>query len=242
MTMGLAEAQPSVLVVEDDDALRSFLHGNLTADRFSVEATKSAEEALVALRNSRPDAALLDLSLPGMSGLELLAAIRAGGADEPWDPGMPVLIVTAATEANDAVRGLRRGADDYIGKPFHYPELHARLAVAMRRARGAGMRDELRVGALVIDRHARRATLHGRVLNLSNKELALLVALARDPRRVLSKAELLRDVWGYRGPARTRTVDSHASRLRRKLATAGAEPGYVANVWGVGYRLLPHDA
>jgi DNA-binding response OmpR family regulator len=112
----------------------------------------------------------------------------------------------------------------------------------MRRARGATLTREIRVGALVVDRHARRARYAGRALGLSAKEFALLAALARDPRRVLTKRELLRDVWGYLGQARTRTVDSHASRLRRKLIAAGAGERFVVNVWGVGYRLLPEDA
>jgi DNA-binding response OmpR family regulator len=104
------------------------------------------------------------------------------------------------------------------------------------------LREEIRVGPLAVDRHGRRATLGGTVLDLSAKEFALLAALAKDPARVLTKGELLRDVWGYRGAARTRTVDSHASRLRRKLAACGAGERWVANVWGVGYRLLPEEA
>jgi len=171
-----------------------------------------------------------------------VAEIRAGGSDEPWDPGMPILMLSARSDPHSAVRGIERGADDYLSKPFHYPELLARLGANLRRARGATVGEKLRVGPLVVDRAARRATLNGRLLPLSAKELALLTALARDPRRVLTKGELLRDVWGYIGKARTRTVDSHASRLRRKLAVHGGGERMVVNVWGVGYRLLPEDA
>ncbi len=242
MDHGLGDALPAVLVVEDDRSARAFLQSNLAADRCDVVAVGSAEEALIALRTSRPDIAIVDVGLPGMSGLDLVSAIRDGGVDEPWDSGMPVLIVSGSATGHDAVRGFARGADDYVPKPFHYPELHARVGVALRRAVGATRREELRVGRLVIDRHARRARVGGRLLSLSAKEFALLVALAKDPSRVLSKAELLRDVWGYSGRAgRTRTVDSHASRLRRKLADAGAGERYVSNVWGVGYRLFPDD-
>ncbi|WP_217913094.1 winged helix-turn-helix domain-containing protein [Miltoncostaea marina] len=134
------------------------------------------------------------------------------------------------------------GQIKWKGKPFHYPEVLARVAALVRRARGATMRQELRVGALVIDRHARTATLGGRALELSGKEFALLEALAREPNRVMTKAELLRDVWGYRAAARTRTVDSHASRLRRKLADGAGGGRWVVNVWGIGYRLLPEEA
>ena len=140
------------------------------------------------------------------------------------------------------MRGIERGADDYVPKPFHYPEVLARLGALIRRSRGATLREEIRVGALAIDRNARRATLAGRVLDLSAKEFALLSALAKDPGRVLTKGELLRDVWGYRSAARTRTVDSHASRLRRKLAAGGGGERWVVNVWGIGYRLLPEEA
>jgi DNA-binding response OmpR family regulator len=147
-----------------------------------------------------------------------------------------------ADQPHAAVRGIERGADDYVAKPFHYPELLARLGALIRRSRGATLREEIRVGALSIDRNARRAALGGRVLDLSAKEFALLSALARDPARVLTKGELLRDVWGYRAAARTRTVDSHASRLRRKLAAGGGGERWVVNVWGIGYRLLPEEA
>jgi DNA-binding response OmpR family regulator len=140
------------------------------------------------------------------------------------------------------VRGIERGADDFVAKPFHYPEVLARLGALIRRARGAVVAEEVRVGALRIDRHGHIATLAGRRLDLSAKEFALLDALARDPNRVVTKTELLRDVWGYRSAGRTRTVDSHASRLRRKLAAHGGADRWVVNIWGIGYRLLPEEA
>ncbi len=134
------------------------------------------------------------------------------------------------------------GQNNRKGKPFHYPEVLARLGALIRRSRGATVREEIRVGPLCIDRHARRASLGGRTLDLSAKEFSLLAALAKDPTRVLTKGELLRDVWGYRAAARTRTVDSHASRLRRKLAARGGGERWVVNVWGIGYRLLPEES
>lgn len=239
---GLGGAVPAVLLVEDDATTRAFLADNLSADRFAPLAASSAEEAVALLAGGRPDAAVIDVGLPGMSGLDLITAIRDGGADDPWDAGLPILLVSGDTSPHAAVRGIERGADDYVPKPFHYPEVVARLGALIRRSRGATLREEIRVGPLAIDRNARRATLAGRVLDLSAKEFALLCALARDPGRVLTKAELLRDVWGYRGAARTRTVDSHASRLRRKLAHCGGGERWVVNVWGIGYRLLPEEA
>jgi DNA-binding response OmpR family regulator len=242
MPLGVGRAIPSVLLVEDDSQTRLFLTENLIADRFATVSATSAEQAVQMLSGARPDAAVIDVGLPGMSGLDLVSAIRDGAADDPWDAGMPILILSGGTSPHDAVRGIERGADDYVAKPFHYPELLARLGALIRRSRGVTMSEEIRVGPLAIDRNARRATLGGRVLDLSAKEFALLAALAKDPGRVLTKAELLRDVWGYRAAARTRTVDSHASRLRRKLADGGGGERWVVNVWGIGYRLLPEEA
>jgi DNA-binding response OmpR family regulator len=242
MPIGMGGLVPSVLIVEDDAPTRAFLSENLAADRFAPLDATCAEDAVTLLSGGRPDAAVIDVGLPGMSGVDLISAIRDGGSDDPWDAGMPILLLSGDTSPHAAVRGIERGADDYVAKPFHYPELHARLGALIRRSRGATLREEIRVGALCIDRNARRATLAGRALDLSGKEFALLAALARDPGRVLTKGELLRDVWGYRAAARTRTVDSHASRLRRKLAASGGGERWVVNVWGIGYRLLPEEA
>ena len=241
MSVGIGVAVPSVLLVEDDAATRAFLSENLSADRFAPVIATSAEEAIEILERARPDVAVVDVGLPGMSGLDLVSRIRDGAAEAEWDTGMPILLISGEASPHAAVRGIGRGADDYVPKPFHYPEVLARLGSLVRRSRGATLCEEIRVGTLVVDRHARRATLGGRVLDLSAKEFSLLSALARDPSRVLTKAELLRDVWGYRSAARTRTVDSHASRLRRKLADAGGGERLVVNVWGVGYRLLPEE-
>lgn len=242
MPLAIGDVVPSLLVVDDDRNTLDFLEANLSADRFAPVPATSGEEATTLLRTSRPDAAIIDIGLPGISGLDVVDTIREGGTDDPWDPGMPILILSGHADPHDAVRGIQRGADDYVTKPFHYPEVIARLGALLRRARGVTLSEPLRVGPLVVDRNARRALLNGRVIDLSAKEFALLAALAKDPGRVWTKRELLRDVWDYRGETRTRTVDSHASRLRRKLARHGAGERYVINVWGVGYRLLPDDA
>jgi DNA-binding response OmpR family regulator len=233
---------PSVLLVDDDRAVLDVLAENLAADRHEVLRATSGEEALRVLRGARADAAIVDLVMPGMGGLEFVSAIREAGSDAAWDNGMPILMLSGRSDPHDVVRGIERGADDYVCKPFHYPEVLARLGALLRRARGATVTASLRVGPLAVERHSRRAMINGRPVDLSAKEFELLLALVRDPHRVLTKEELLRDVWGYLGRARTRTVDSHASRLRRKLACAGASDRWVHNVWGVGYRLLPDDA
>lgn len=226
----------AALVVEDDPSLLGFLAEALPDDRFAVLAAADAPSALAILRDARPDVAVVDVGLPGMSGIELIEAMRRGGTEDPWDPAMPVIAVSGRDDAHAPVRALQRGADDYLAKPFYYPELLARVMALLRRCRRGGLTTDLVVGPVVISPSARRVSVEDRVVDLSAKEFALLAALARDPDRVVTKDELLRDVWGYVGRARTRTVDSHASRLRCKLAAAGAE-GLVANVWGVGYRM-----
>ena len=242
MSIGLGNVVPSVLLVEDDGPTRVFLSENLIADRFAPVSATSAEEAVEVLATARPDAAVVNIGLPGMSGLDLVSRIREGAAADEWDSGMPILLISADAGPFSVVRGIDRGADDFVAKPFHYPEVLARLGALIRRSRGATVREEIRVGSLAIDRHSRRASVGGRALDLSAKEFALLAALAKDPTRVLTKGELLRDVWGYRAAARTRTVNSHASRLRRKLAAQGGGERWVVNVWGIGYRLLPEEA
>ena len=146
------------------------------------------------------------------------------------------MIVLSGRGANeDRVRGFSAGADDYVVKPFHYPELVARIGALLRRRAGR-RQGKIRVGELMVDPVTRRVRVGAREVNLANKEFSLLRALASEPRRVFTKEELLRDVWGYRSMGRTRTLDSHASRLRRKLDPEGVR--YVFNCWGVGYRLI----
>jgi len=230
----------SVLLVGPRPASGS-LPADLEADRFRVLLAADAEEVQGVLRNSCPTAVIVDLDMPGSGGLEAVRLIRDGGPEEPWDSAMPVLGVSGSREPHRVVRALERGADEVVGTPFAYVELLARLRALMRRADGEWSAGILRVGVLAVDRRARRVTVRGVPINLSAKEMGLLTALARDPRRVVSKHELLRDVWGYVSPGRTRTVDSHASRLRRKLFDASGGERFIVNVWGLGYRLLGDD-
>ena len=167
--------------------------------------------------------------------------VLAAGVDavEEFAERAPVIVLgREEAGAVDRIHALRRGADDYVPRPFDYQELVERIRAVLRRAR---RKDEevLAAGPLRIDTRTREARLDGRPLQLAQKEYELLVALAREPERVLTKEELLHDVWGYRTASRTRTLDSHACRLRRKLRDAGAVFDLVENVWGVGYRLLP---
>ena len=226
----------SVVVCEDDTATLELLCDNLLADRFGVLPAPTASDALRLCRYKQPDLMLLDLTLPDASGLDVLQEIReADGVVSRFDPRLPVIVLSGRGANEDRVRGLEFGADDYIVKPFHYGELRARIAAVLRRVeqRRSG---PLRVGEIVVDPARWRAWVGRREVKLSKKEFSLLRVLAADPHRVFSKRELLGEVWGYRTPTKTRTLDSHASRLRRKLDPDQAR--FVINCWGVGYRLL----
>jgi DNA-binding response OmpR family regulator len=228
----------TILVVEDDAATRTFLADNLTADGYELLVAESAAAGLRLLETKFPDLALVDIGLPDASGFELLRRVReADGVASRVDPATPLVLLTGRDGELDRVRGFERGADDYICKPFSYPELRGRVAALLRRAHqrrgGAG---RLRIGDLEIDTAARTARLRGAPLALSQKEFALLRMLASEPVRVFTKDELLRQIWGFRHMGTTRTLDSHACRLRHKLGAHGDK--FVVNVWGVGYRLV----
>lgn len=227
----------TLLLVGDDGATRTFLADNLTADGYEVVVADTAEESLRLLGSLFPDVVLVDAGLPGAAGLDLVSHVReADGIASRVDPAVPLVVLGARDGELDRVRAFERGADDVLGRPFSYRELRCRLDALLRRAnrrRGGG---RLRVGELEIDTAARVVRLAGTPLDLSAKEFALLRVLAGDPTRVFTKSELLRAIWGQRGVGTSRTLDSHACRLRRKLGARGGR--YVVNVWGVGYRLV----
>jgi DNA-binding response OmpR family regulator len=228
---------PTILVVEDDDATRTFLADNLTADGYELLVAGSARDGLRLLETRFPDLALVDVGLPDASGLDVLRRVReADGIVSRVDPDTPFLLLTGRDGELDRVRGFDRGADDYVCKPFSYPELRGRVAALLRRSRRRPGAGRLRVGELEVDPASRTALLRGAPLTLSQKEFALLRLLATDPTRVFTKDELLRHIWGYRTLGTTRTLDSHACRLRKKLGVDG--DSFVVNVWGVGYRLV----
>src|SRR4051794_27249512 len=210
--------RPSLLLVEDDEPTRAFLADNLAADGFRVASATDPGEALRAIEVRRPNLVLLDLLLGDGNGLDVLDRVRrADGLASRVDPELPVIVISGRTSEVDRVRGFARGADDYITKPFSYPELVARVRALLRRADGRSRRGVLRAGELTIDPLSRVTRLRGELVRLSAMEFGLLRALASDPTRVFSKAELLRDVWGFLSIGNTRTIDAHACRLRRKL-------------------------
>jgi len=234
----LPELEPAatVVVCEDDPPTLELLCDHLEADRFRALPAPSASDALRLCHYKEPDLLLLDLRLPDAAGLDVLREIRASeGATGRYDAALPVIVLSARATEADRVRGFTEGADDYVVKPFHYPEVAARIRAVLSR-RDPRREGPRRVGDIFIDPSRREVRVGERLVSLANKEFSLLRALAGEPSRVFTKQELLRDVWGFRSMGRTRTLDSHASRLRRKLDPESGR--YVINVWGVGYRLI----
>ena len=233
----MTEDTATLLIVEDDPLIRTFLADNLTADGYELLVAATIEDALRELEFKPPDLAVIDLRLPDGSGLELIRRVRtADGIGSRIDPALPLVVLSGCAGELDRVRGFERGVDDYVTKPFAYGELRLRIAAVLRRTRARRHRGLLRVGELEIDPAARTAALRGHRITLAAKEFALLRALASAPTRVFTKEELLREVWGFRSLGSTRTLDSHACRLRQKLSREGDR--FVVNVWGVGYRLV----
>jgi DNA-binding response OmpR family regulator len=227
----------TILLVEDDDATRAYLADNLTADGYALITADCAKDGWRLLETKFPDLVVLDVALPDGSGLELVRRMReADGVVSRVDPLTPVLVVSGRRGELDRLRGFERGADDYVVKPFSYAELRARVAALLRRSQRRPGMGRLRVGTLEVDPASREVLVRGDRVELAQKEFALLRTLAAEPTRVFTKEELLRNVWGFRSLGQTRTLDSHACRLRQKLGVHGDR--YVINVWGVGYRLV----
>jgi DNA-binding response OmpR family regulator len=225
-----------LVICEDDRPTLELLCDHLLADRYGVLAAPTAADALRLCQYSQPDLLLLDLTLPDASGLDVLREIRSPDrALSRFDPRLGVIVLSGRGTERDRVRGLEQGADDYVVKPYHYSELLARIGSVLRRRRGE-RRSVTRVAEIEISHLERSVTVDERQVDLSAKEFALLGALANEPTRVFSKEELLRDVWGYRSIGHTRTLEAHASRLRRKLDPERGR--FVVNCWGVGYRLV----
>jgi DNA-binding response OmpR family regulator len=230
-------SRATILVVEDHRNTRTFLADNLSADGYEVIEAEGATDARGLLEGAFPDLAIVDLGLPDGDGLDLLTEVRSSDRIAGrLDPELPLLVLSGRTSELDRLRGFDRGADDYVLKPFSYYELSARVRALLRRTSHRPATGRIRVGSLELDPLSRQVWVKNERIALSKKEFALLRALAGEPTRVFTREELLRGVWNFRAMGHTRTLDSHAFRLRQKLNRSGDR--FVINVWGVGYRLV----
>ena len=218
-----------VMVIEDEKEIRDLLRYTLERAGFRVASAADGEQGLERVFASRPDALVLDLMLPGRSGLEVLREVRG----EATTRDVPVLVLTARGAEMDKLLGFEHGADDYLTKPFSVRELIARLQALLRRSRPVTTETAIEIGELRIAPLARDATVRGKALALTPREFDLLAVLASHPGRVHSREELLRKVWGYDYLGETRTVDVHIRRLRAKL---GAGSRRIETVTGAGYK------
>ena len=232
-------AGAAILLVESDLDLGRSTVEQLAADGYRAGLAGAPEHARLMARATQPALVVIgELGAP-RGALELLEEIRGpNDPGSPWDDGMPVIVVGSRAGELDVLRAFDAGADDVLARSGSYLELRARVRAVLRRAANPSARERtVQVRSLAIDRGARTVSVRGKCVDLRRLEFELLVHLALDPERVFGRDELLRAVWGYRACVSTRTVDSHASRLRRKL-NAGGPGRWVINVRGVGYRLI----
>jgi DNA-binding response OmpR family regulator len=225
----------TILIVEDNADLAYGLRNNLEIEGYAVDVASDGPTGLAQARSTAPDLVILDLMLPGLDGYRVLKALREDGFD------MPVLILTAHGQEADKVRGFRLGADDYVTKPFGILELVARVAALLRRTvkpeRDVPARARERFGEVEIDPSTRTVYKRRETVALTPMEFDLLVALLRRRGAVVSRLDLLHEVWGHTSAVLTRTVDTHIAELRRKLEENPAMPRHILTVRKAGYRL-----
>ncbi len=222
----------ALLLAQPEEGVGSFLERHLADDGFEIVRADDEEATLALAERVRPDLVLL------ATELDVCRRLREGEPGRSWNRRVPVIVLgDPEADAVDRVRAFDRGCDDYVTRPFHYDELLARIRAVLRRSDPPLPDDVLQAGEIVIDLPTRCVTVAGSCCRCRRRSTASSTRLATAPTHVFPKQELLRDVWGYRSVARTRTVDSHACRLRRRLAELTDTP-YVLNEWGVGYRLM----
>lgn len=225
---------PQVLIIEDDERIRPLLMKALRERGHAVDSAATGMSGLEQAVATRPDVVILDLGLPDVDGTQVLAMLRAV-------TDVPVIIASARDDDPTLVSALDAGADDYVVKPFTTAQLDARIRAVLRRAGTPGRREQLEVGGLRIDAAGRRAFLDGEELELTPREFELLLHLAERAGDVVTKRELLADVWRQPWGGSDKTVDVHLSWLRRKLGETADRPRYLTTVRGVGVRLAPPE-
>jgi DNA-binding response OmpR family regulator len=219
-----------ILIVDDEPEIIRLVADYLAAAGFTVATARNGEDALARSRGDAPDLVILDLGLPGMDGLDVARALRRTS-------DVPIIMLTARDDETDKLIGLELGADDYVTKPFSPREVVARVRAVLRRRAGAGQSEVINVGDLTLDIPRLRATRGGQPLDLTATEFALLETLARQPRRVFTRAQLLDAIHAVAFESYERAIDAHVKNIRRKLEPQPHSPRYVLTVYGVGYRL-----
>ncbi len=234
----MTAARQPILVIEADPCFGHDIADQLLADSYTVQLLTSARDAAQFAQWHSPRAVIIGSLGSPRAPLTLLRHIRRPAHDAPgWPADLPVIMLSASSRQADLLRAFDAGADDVLTPPPTYLELRARLRAVLRRTEAQRTRDHpLRIRSLTIDTASREAEINGRALQLRRLEYDLLAWLAIDPRRVFHKHELLINLWGYPDPNTTRTLDTHASRLRRKLSGNGER--WIINGRGVGYRLI----
>jgi DNA-binding response OmpR family regulator len=226
-----------ILIIEDDPSILRGLQLNLGMEGYTVRSAADGETGLQLARTENPDLVVVDVMLPRLGGLEVVRELRRE------DPDLPVLILSAKGQEADKVAGLQLGADDYMVKPFGLKELLARIDALLRRRRSRGEtgpnRSIRKAGAIQLDLDARRATVDGRVLELTGREYDLLAFFVTHADRVFSREQLMEAVWGSRYFGTARTVDNFVARLRAHIGDDAEQPRHLETVRGVGYRFNP---
>lgn len=224
----------TILVVDDEEPIQELLRFNLEKEGYRVCVAKDGQEALERVEKEQPDLLVLDVMLPGMSGVEVCRRLRL----IPKYQQTPIIMLTAKGEEIDKVLGLELGADDYMTKPFSPRELLARIKACLRRLNNSSEETDVQIirGELKIDVSGFRVEVRGEEIELTPKEFELLRVFATHPRKVYSRDELLERIWGYEYDGDTRTVDVHVRHLRLKVERDPSNPEYIETLRGIGYR------
>jgi two-component system KDP operon response regulator KdpE len=226
------EPSPVALMVEDEPEVRRFVRSALEAEGWRVHEAETMKRALVDAANRKPDLLIVDLGLPDGDGVDLVAQVRK------WS-SVPIIILSARANETDKIRGLDAGADDYLAKPFGIGELLARVRAAHRRQYRPTMGTAIDFGNVHIDPEARTVSKDGQPVHLTSTEYRLLMTLVKDAGRVVTSAQLLREVWGPSHADNAHYVRIYMGHLRQKLEVDSAQPRYILTEPGVGYRFLP---